>query len=51
MQTLKNPVQIDEDSVKTLQGPLTIDRILDKIIDKGVDSLSNKEKKFLEENS
>jgi len=51
MQTLKKPVQVDEDSVNTLQGPLTIDRILDKIIDKGVNSLSKTEKKFLDENS
>ena len=51
MKTLKKPIQIDEDSVKTLQGPLTIDRILDKIIDEGVNSLSKTEKKFLEENS
>ena len=51
MQTLKKPTQVDEDSVKTLQGPLTIDRILDKIIDKGVNSLSKTEKKFLDENS
>ena len=51
METLKKPVKIDEDSVKTLQGPLTIDRILDKIIDKGVNSLSETEKRFLDENS
>ena len=51
MQTLNKPVEVDGDSVNTLQGPLTIDRILDKIIDKGVNSLSKVEKKFLEENS
>ena len=51
MQTLKKPVEVDGESVNTLQGPLTIDRILDKIIDKGVNSLSKVEKKFLEENS
>ena len=49
--TIRKPIQINEDSVKTLQGPLTIDRILDKIIDKGVSSLSKVEKKFLDENS
>ena len=51
MQTLKKPVKVDENTVNTLQGPLTIDRILDKIIDKGVNSLSTIEKKFLDENS
>ena len=51
MQTLKKPVKVDVDSVNTLQGPLTIDRILDKIIDKGVNSLTKTEKKFLDENS
>ena len=51
MQSIRTPIQINEDSVKTLQGPLTIDRILDKIIDKGVNSLSKIEKKFLDENS
>lgn len=49
--TIRKPIQINEDSVNTLQGPLTIDRILDKIIDKGVNSLSKVEKKFLDENS
>lgn len=51
MESLRKPIQISEDSLKTLQGPLTVDRILDKIIDKGVNSLSKTEKKFLEENS
>ncbi len=51
MATLKKPIYIDEDRVKTLQGPLTIDRILDKIIDEGVNSLTDTEKKFLDENS
>ena len=51
MKSIRTPIQINEDTVNTLQGPLTIDRILDKIIDKGVNSLSKTEKKFLEENS
>jgi hypothetical protein len=51
MESIRKPIEVNEDSVKTLKGPLTIDRILDKIIDKGVNSLSETEKKFLDENS
>ena len=51
MDSIRKPIEINENTVKTLKGPLTIDRILDKIIDKGVNSLSDTEKKFLDENS
>jgi hypothetical protein len=51
IESIRKPIQINEGTINTLKGPLTIDRILDKIIDKGVSSLSETEKKFLDENS
>ena len=51
IQSIRKPIQINEDTINTLPGPLTVDRILDKIIDKGVKSLSKIEKKFLDENN